>query len=241
MRTNIVSEITTVKEMREMVKFMADRPMEHMQGLGLIYGFWALGKTYFPMKLAQKYGWIYYQIDPNETPLTFMMKIHDLIYFKVHERINEIPVRGSANVILQECLEMLKEDPQTIILDEIDYAIKKRVILETVKTIVDKSFSEVILIGMQNAKSQLENKAPYIYSRICYKVEAKPLSVDDVRIVARDICEVTLDKPLIEHLHKKCRGRLRFLVKDLHVIETIAKPQNITNLTLKDYLGGDAE
>lgn len=241
MKTNVVSEITNVKEMREMVRFLANRPVEHMQGLGMIYGFWALGKTYFPKKMAQKFGWIYYQLDANESAKSFMLKLYDRIYFAIHGEINEIPVRGSANAILGDCLSMLQDEPQTIILDEIDYAIDKRIILETIKTIVDKSFSEIIMIGMDNSKSKLLKKAPYIYSRVCYWVEAKPLTQEDVGVVVHDICEVKLDDDLVQYLYKRCRGRLRELVKELHVIERVALPQSIDSLTMDMYLGkGDA-
>ena len=237
MRTNVVSEITNVKEMKEMVRFLANRPIEHMQGLGMIYGYWALGKTFFPRKAAQKYGWIYYQLDANETPKSFITKLYDHIYFGVNGTVNELPVSGSANKLLGECLDMLQTDPQTIIIDEIDYAINKRVILETIKTIVDKSFSEIIMIGMDNSKQKLLNKAPYIHSRVCYWVEAKPLSVKDVTTVVNDLCEVKLDEKLIKHLHGISRGRLRELIKQLHVIESVALPAKMSQLSYDKYMG----
>ncbi|OYT15203.1 MAG: hypothetical protein B7C24_14290 [Bacteroidetes bacterium 4572_77] len=237
MKKNVVSEISNVKEMKEMVKFLANRPVEHMQGLGMIYGFWALGKTYFPAKAAQKFGWIYYQLDANESAKSFVLKLYDKIYFAKNDTLNEFPPRGSANSILGMCIDMLQKSPQTIVIDEIDYAINNRLILETIKTIVDKTFSEIIMIGMDNSKSKLLRKAPYIHSRVCYWVEAKPLTLEDVAIVCNDICEVKLDAKLVEHLHKLCKGRLRELVKQLHVIECVALPNGIKELTYAEYMG----
>ena len=60
-------------------------------------------------------------------------------------------------MILQDIKRILDEHPNTVIVvDEIDYAFGNRKLLGTIRDIVDETVSVIILIGMQNAHTELK-------------------------------------------------------------------------------------
>ena len=234
MKTGKLVEIGNVKEARESIRYLVNRPKEKMVGLGLWYGKPGLAKSETAKDIATNHNdCVFFRLEGSDTAKSFLQRLYADCLSEIGGS-DGYPT-GSTNTIFSMLVGLLQEHPLTIFIDEIDYAFGNKKILSCVRDIVDLTFAEIILIGMDSSLKQLQKKDAHYFDRCNYFVHFTPLTQADFGLVIEGISEVKMDEDLVKHLHKKCGGTLRKLVKEIFSIETTAKECGDTVVTRAMY------
>ncbi|KQC06163.1 MAG: hypothetical protein APR54_07650 [Candidatus Cloacimonas sp. SDB] len=222
-----------VKEAEQLIRYLYERPVTEMVGLGLIYGPPGLGKSRFARQTAIQKDYIYLRLEATMTVKSFAIKLLEMIHF--HFGMPKMRFRGTANEIFNRSLTIMHNYPNTvIIIDEIDYAFKSRKILGSIRDIVDETLAIVVLVGMADAKEKLLLADSHYFDRCNFFCEFRKLDQEDTHLLCREICDVELDTDLIKHIASKTKGNIRKLVKILYSVENIAKTDNLAQIGLRD-------
>lgn len=224
MKENIMVETVNVKKALRYVQALLQRPVTEMVGLMLIYGRPGLGKTRFGERLAYSNGFIYERLEASMSVKDFMTLLLLDLKYKYHEE-PKIP-RGSANVILQDIKRILDEHPNTVIVvDEIDYAFGNRKLLGTIRDIVDETVSVIILIGMQNAHTELKKTNEHFFDRCNFILEFEKNTKKDLQKMSKEVCTSDIDAEIVELIYQNTKGNFRKSVKLLNMREQTTDPE----------------
>ena len=220
------------------VEYLLARPKLEMVGLGLIYGHPGLGKTTYAQRMAYSKGWIYMRLESYMTPKTFAVSLKQLIIR--HLGMGNHPVMGSAATIYEECIGLLREHPEiVIVIDEIDYAFRsyQHEILGAIRDIVDETLCVVILIGMQNAKERLYQINRYYFDRCGVFCEFTTPSKKDIAILMATMMDVSFGEDIVDYIAKRNQGTLRDTIKLMHSVESVARVKKLERVTAQDLEG----
>jgi len=204
-----------------------------MVGLGLIYGKPGLGKTTYARRVAFSRGYLYLRLEATTTPKSFATELLTSLYRRFG--LGEYIPYGTANGLYKQCLSILEDHENTIIvIDEIDYAFRYPQLLGAIRDIVDETLSIVILIGMQNSKDRLAQINEYYFDRCNAFYEFKPVTKQDVSLLLNSMLDVKIDNDLAEYVHFNSAGNLRLAMKLMHMIEDRARKQSLSKISRQD-------
>ncbi len=219
----------------DLFDYLIKRPKTEMVGLGLIYGPPGLGKSRFARQSAIQNDYIYFRLEATMTAKSFAGRLLERIYY--HFGMPKIGVRGTANDIFQRCVDILSNFENTVIvIDEIDYAFKNKKILGSIRDIVDQTLSIVVLVGMSDAKESLLSADAHYFDRCNFFCQFKPLEIDDLILLCKEVCEVKVDDTVIQFIAKKTKGNIRKFIKSLYSLENLAESQDLTHIK-PEHLG----
>ncbi len=234
MNESVLTETTNVIEARKCIKYLQDRPKTEMVGLGLIFGVPGLGKTRFVKRFALSNNHIYMHLEATGTNRSFVCSLLQSLHYKFN--LSETSQRGTTNQLFEQCLDILQNAPNTVIvIDEIDYAFRKAGLLGTIRDIADMTLAIVILVGMQNAKNELLCANAHYFDRCNSFYEFIALTLADTQLVCKEVPTVTIQKPLVALIHKQTAGNFRKTIKFLYSIEQKAKKMSQTSMDISDY------
>lgn len=109
-----------------------------------------------------------------------------------------------------------------VVIDEVDHISKSARLLETLRDLSDMLEIPFILVGMGRVRGNL-TKFPQIASRCGPPVEFRKASFEDVVALAEGLCEVKIEKDLLQYLHTQSNGLFREIKEGLKNIERFAK------------------
>ena len=216
-----------VKNFIGLVENLLNKP-KNIPKMGLIYGEPGLGKTQTALWLACKYDGIYLRAS---NLMTGRWLLEEMV-----KELDEIPrflTSDNFNLIVQK----LKQKPQLIIVDEIDYLINNLKTIEILRDIHDKTDCPIIFIGMGLAHKKLE-KYKHLYDRFSEIVKFETFGVNDISQIINQLAEIKFTTDSIEYIHKKY-NRFKQIVQLINQLEIIAKDNNLTEINLdiiKDIL-----
>lgn len=223
----IFVKTTNVKNFIGLVENLINKP-KNIPKMGLIYGEPGLGKSQTALWLACKYDAIYLRATNLMTGRWLLEEIA--------KEMDEIPrylTSDNFNLIVQK----LKQKPQLIIVDEIDYLMNNLKTIEILRDIHDKTDCPIIFIGMGLAHKKLE-KYKHLYDRFSEIVKFETFGVNDISQIINQLAEIKFTTDSIEYIHKKY-NRFRQIVQLINQLEIIAKDNNLTEINLdiiKDIL-----
>jgi len=234
-----VSTANVKKAMAEITKLL-NRPKNDMVGLGMIYGEPGLGKSRFAKHISYRKGFIYIRLEASETAKSFAQKLWVGLRYQLNltnepgpEQINA-PC-GSTNSLIGMCIRILMDAPDSVIMiDEFDNAMPNRELRESIRDIVDQTFATVILIGMRGVRDKLERTNPHFFDRSNFFCEFTPLSLEDVSMICKQVCEYELSPKLVETAYKVSNGQFRRLIKTIILFEAKIRNQQAVTLNPKD-------
>ena len=216
-----------VKNFIGLVENLLNKP-KNIPKMGLIYGEPGLGKSQTALWLACKYDAIYLRATNLMTGRWLLEEIA--------KEMDEIPrylTSDNFNLIVQK----LKQKPQLIIVDEIDYLMNNLKTIEILRDIHDETDCPIIFIGMGLAHKKLE-KYKHLYDRFSEIVKFETFGVNDISQIINQLAEIKFTTDSIEYIHKKY-NRFRQIVQLINQLEIIAKDNNLTEINLaiiKDIL-----
>lgn len=183
--------------------------------LALVCGEHGLGKTQTIMWWVNKNDAVYVRANQGMTPRWLLSEIA--------EELGETPFwHTQETFILIE--NHLKQNPKTIIVDEVDYLIEKSTI-ETLRDLHDRTGCPVVLVGMGSADKKLA-RYKHLTDRLYVTMRFEHFNAEDVKEIVEQLSEVEFTDDAIAHLASKT-NQFRQIVKLLNKIEKLSETNNI--------------
>ena len=210
-----------VKNFIGLVENLINKP-KNIPKMGLVYGEPGLGKSQTALWLACKYDAIYLRA-------TNLMTGRWLLEEMVKE-LDEIPrflTSDNFNIVVKK----LKQKPQVIFIDEIDYLVNNYKTIETLRDIHDETGCPIIFIGMGLAHRKLE-RYKHLYDRFSEILKFETFGVDDLSQIIGKLSEITFTPDAIEYIHTKY-NRFRQIVQLINQMETFVKDNNLAEINME--------
>ena len=208
-----------VKNFIGLVDNLINKP-KNIPKMGLVYGEPGLGKSQTALWLACKYDGIYLRAS---NLMTGRWLLEEMV-----KELDEIPrflTSDNFNIVVKK----LKQNPQVIIIDEIDYLMNNYKTIETLRDIHDETSCPIIFIGMCLAHRKLE-RYKHLYDRFSEILKFETFGVNDLSQIINQLSEVTFTSDAIEYIHLKY-NRFRQIIQLINQIEIIAKDNSFTEIT----------
>lgn len=202
---------------------------DNISKIGLIYGEAGLGKTKTAQYLAIKFDAIYVRAINSMTPKWLMEEIA--------KELDEIPRFFTAD-IFRQCVNTLRQNPQIIIIDEIDYLLKDFKTIEILRDLHDETGVPIILVGMDLAKHKLK-KYTHLYDRISEIYHFTEFDFKDIKQITEELSEVEITDCAIKVILSKAT-RFRQIVQITDKFEQAAQANSLTQINeniAKEILG----
>lgn len=215
----IFVKTTNVKNFIGLVENLINKP-KNIPKMGLVYGEPGLGKSQTALWLACKYDAIYLRA-------TNLMTGRWLLEEMVKE-LDEIPrflTSDNFNIVVKK----LKQNPQVIFIDEIDYLMNNYKTIETLRDIHDETGCPIIFIGMGLAHRKLE-RYKHLYDRFSEILKFEIFGVNDLSQIFGQLSEIPFTHDAVEYIHSKF-NRFRQIVQLINQMETFAKDNNLAEIT----------
>lgn len=196
-----------------------------MPGMGLIYGHTGAGKTTATTWYVNKCHGVYVRAMSLWSPSSMMKAIS--------RELDIAPVRSLSDMADNIVLK-LAETGRPLFIDEADYVIEQKRMVEALRDLHDLSTVPVILIGMAGIQRKIQMRKQ-VSGRLAQWVEFTPCDLDDVQILASGLCEIEVADDLLACLHQKTRGLARNVVVGLSRIEERGKKQGKSGMKLADW------
>lgn len=208
-----------VKNFIGLVENLISKP-KNIPKMGLVYGEPGLGKSQTSLWLACKYDGIYLRASNLMTGRWFLEEMV--------KELDEIPrflTSDNFNIVVKK----LKQNPQVIFIDEIDYLMNNYKTIETLRDIHDETGCPIIFIGMGLAHRKLE-RYKHLYDRFSEILKFETFGVNDLSQIISQLSEVQFTPDAIEYIHSKF-NRFRQIIQLINQIETFSKDNNLTEIT----------
>lgn len=214
----IFVKTTNVKNFIGLVENLINKP-KNIPKMGLIYGEPGLGKSQTALWLACKYDGIYLRAS---NLMTGRWLLEELV-----KELDEIPrflTSDNFNIVVKK----LKNNPQIIFIDEIDYLINNYKTIEILRDIHDETNCPIIFIGMGLAHRKLE-RYKHLYDRFSEILKFETFGVNDLLQIFNQLSEITFTPDAIEYIYPKY-NRFRQIVQLINQMETFAKDNNLAEI-----------
>lgn len=195
--------------------------------LALVYGDHGLGKSQTIQWWADKNDSVYVRATQGMTSRWLLSEIA--------EELGEDPYWHS-----QETFTLienhLRQNPKTIIVDEIDYLIEKHTV-ETLRDLHDKTACPIVLVGMGAADKKLA-RYPHLMDRIYKTFKFEQFNENDISDILNQLTDLSFTEDAINYLATRT-NQFRQLVKLINRIEKLSQTNQIKELdeyTLKGLL-----
>ena len=208
-----------VKNFIGLVENLINKP-KNIPKMGLIYGEPGLGKSQTALWLACKYDGIYLRAS---NLMTGRWLLEEMV-----KELDEIPrflTSDNFNVVVKK----LKQNPQVIFIDEIDYLMNNYKTIETLRDIHDETGCPIIFIGMGLAHRKLE-RYKHLYDRFSEILKFETFGVNDIGQMINQLSEIPFTSETVEYIHSKF-NRFRQIVQLINQMEIFAKDNDLTEIT----------
>ena len=210
-----------VKNFIGLIENLINKP-KNIPKMGLVYGDPGLGKSQTALWLSCKYDGIYLRAS---NLMTGRWLLEEMV-----KEIDEIPrflTSDNFNIVIKK----LKQNPQVIFIDEVDYLMNNYKTIETLRDIHDETGCPIIFIGMGLAHRKLE-RYKHLYDRFSEILKFEIFGVNDLSQIINQLSEVTFTPDAIEYIHSKY-NRLRQIVQLINQMETFAKDNNLAEINME--------
>ena len=207
-----------VKNFIGLVESLINKP-KNIPKMGLVYGEPGLGKSQTALWLACKYDGIYLRAS---NLMTGRWLLEEMV-----KELDEIPRFYTAD-IFRQCVDALKNNPQMIIVDEIDYLLADFRTIETLRDLHDETGVPIILVGMQLAKHKLK-KHTHLFDRISEIYNFTEFEYSDIKQITEELSDVEITKEVVHLIHNKAKS-FRQIVNTIDAFEKVAQANGLTKI-----------
>ena len=226
MRSKIVP-VTNVAHLAEAGEALLNRA-PGMPGMGLCFGASGLGKTTAIAWLATRQHGVFVRARATSTPTSMLEHIC---------RELNIASRHRTSMTVDAIVDKLTETGRPLFVDEADYVIGQQRLVDTLRDLHDLSAVPVILIGMAGIDRRI-SLSPQLSGRMAQWVEFKAASMEDAKLLARELCEVSVADDLVAELNTRANGSIRNIVVGLSKIEQFGRSRSASKVSLNDWPRG---
>ena len=196
--------------------------------LALVYGEHGLGKTHSIIWWATRNDAIYVRAN-NEINQNGLLKL-------IVEELGERPfffMQENFNLILKH----LRLRPKIIIVDEVDYLIGNKHVIEILRDVQDNTGTPIVLVGMGFVDKKI-SRFKHFEDRIYKKLKFEPFDENDIKKILESLTELNFTDDAITYLATRT-NQFRQLVKVINQIEKLSQTNEIQEFdeyTLKGLL-----
>ena len=125
-----------------------------------------------------------------------------------------------------------------LVVDEGDAISRNGKLLETIRDLSDDTEVPTIIVGMRTINDNLK-RFPAFSSRVSQRVTFQPATLEDVRLLFAELCEVSVGDDVCKYIHKFSGGYNREVVDAIAKVERVAKRLEINGdaIALSDLSG----
>ncbi len=164
----------------------------------LVSGASGAGKTTALRWLAQKTGAIYVRALATDSAVAFLSRLTNACGMAANS------TRG--NSVMTEMIgTYLQEQDKTLIVDEGDFLFSSQRLIESLRDIHDLSGQPVLIAGHTGIERRFANR-PQLFRRISTWMQFHPCDLEDMQLLAKRLCKVSVDDDLLQHLQRECHG-----------------------------------
>ena len=210
-----------VKNFIGLVENLINKP-KNIPKMGLVYGEPGLGKSQTALWLSCKYDGIYLRAS---NLMTGRWLLEEMV-----KELDEIPrflTSDNFNIVVKK----LKQSPQVIFIDEIDYLMNNYKTIETLRDIHDETGCPIMFIGMGLAHRKLE-RYKHLYDRFSEILKFETFGVNDISQIINQLSEISFTPDAVEYIHSKF-NRFRQIVQLINQMETFAKDNNLAEINME--------
>lgn len=189
-------------------------------GMALVFGEPGLGKTKTTL-------W-YVAQNPAVLVRTKKLMSGRWLLEEIVAELGEAPEKRVSD-LFRQCEEQLLDRPRTLFIDEVDYLAHDARIIETLRDIHDCCGTPVVFIGMGQADRKLL-RFKHLYDRFSEIVRFQDLSLQDIKSIALQMCEVKLTEDAVSYIHTQA-NRFRRVLVWLYRAESLARTNNLKEIT----------
>lgn len=218
-----------VKGFINLIHNLKNKP-DNISKIGLIYGNAGLGKTKTALYLSIQFDAIYVRAT-NKMTTKWLLE-------EIAKELDEIPRFYTAD-IFRQCVNALKQNPQMIIVDEIDYLLTDFRTIETLRDLHDETGVPIILVGMQLAKHKLK-KHTHLFDRISEIYNFIEFEYSDIKQITEEISEIDITKEVVHLIHNKAKS-FRKIIELIDTFEKVAQANGLSQIDeniAKEVLNG---
>ena len=142
-------------------------------------------------------------------------------------------MQDNYNIILKH----LKQDPKIIIVDEVDYLIGNRNVIESLRDIQDNTGTPIVLVGMGAVDKKIA-RFKHFEDRLYKKLKFEHFNQTDIAEILEKLTDLKFSEGAIEYLSTRT-NQFRQLVKLLEKLEKLSNTNSIKELdeyTLKGLI-----
>lgn len=196
-----------------------------MPGMGLVHGETGYGKTTAITWWSNRAGAVYVRALATWTPAAMLGAI-----------LRELsrPPRGSCAAMLEDIIEALAVSNRPLIVDEADYLVDSKRMTESLRDMHDLATVPVILVGMADIDRKLAHRKQ-LTGRIMQDVRFQPADVEDVALLARELCEVEIGEDMVDMIARQTGGSARLTVVGLARVEEFARRKGLGRVGVSDW------
>ena len=217
----IFVKTTNVKNFIGLVESLINKP-KNIPKMGLVYGEPGLGKSQTALWLDCKYDGIFLRAS---NLMTGRWLLEEMV-----KELDEIPrylTSDNFNLVVKK----LKQNPQIIFIDEIDYLMNNYKTIETLRDIHDETGCPIIFIGMSLVHRKLE-RYKHLYDRFSEILKFEIFGVNDLSQIIGQLSEIKFTPDSIEYIHTKF-NRLRQIVQLINQMEIFSKDNNLAEINIE--------
>lgn len=210
-----------VKNFIGLVENLINKP-KNIPKMGLVYGEPGLGKSQTALWLACKYDGIYLRAS---NLMTGRWLLEEMV-----KELDEIPrflTSDNFNIVVKK----LKQNPQVIFIDEIDYLMNNYKTIETLRDIHDETDCPIIFIGMGLVHRKLE-RYKHLYDRFSEILKFETFGANDIGQIINQLSETQFTPDAVEYIHKKY-NRFRQIVQLINQMENFAEDNNFAEINME--------
>ena len=210
-----------VKNFIGLVENLISKP-KNIPKMGLVHGEPGLGKSQTALWLACKYDGIYLRAS---NLMTGRWLLEEMV-----KELDEIPrflTSDNFNIVVKK----LKQNPQIIFIDEIDYLMNNYKTIETLRDIHDETDCPIIFIGMGLAHKKLE-RYKHLYDRFSEILKFETFGVNDLSQIIGQLSEILFTPDAIEYIYTKY-NRFRQIVQLINKMEIFAKDNSLAEINME--------
>jgi DNA transposition AAA+ family ATPase len=202
-----------------------------VERIALVAGEVGLGKTV---------AGLYFGVSEGATMLTVWpgMSQHWLLR-ELAKELGIDPVPWRTENLIEQINRLLLGDPRTIIFDEVDHFFRDNenkgfVALETVRKIHDICHCPIVFIGEEQIDKKIA-RIPRLNDRIVEIVRFERCQEGDVKDIIAQLSEYRFENDAIEKITKLSAGRIRPIMRLIHIAESAARMHQLRTIQAKDF------
>ncbi|GLQ20472.1 hypothetical protein ACFFUB_00315 [Algimonas porphyrae] len=133
-----------------------------------------------------------------------------------------IEAKSSSKANYEQIISELMNGEQLLMVDEINHAARRLVVIETLRDITDMTQTMLLTGGHKGTLSVLKPHKQ-IYDRIGNVVELEVASIADIKALCRTRCEVEITDEVIAEIHQQTGGNHRRVMNAIARVEALGR------------------